>query len=183
MTLLRICLQSVWLYGYTLLLIRFFTMNFEPHGFLYVQATFVPYRVSPKHGHRGSANQRNGQRHLQGPSVQSAANARVVWAAHRVLLDIRPWPDLEWLGKWMKLINRPRMRKVEWTPGTPQHQWTCQGMSRSYHPKLSPQPPEQPNLCRSDCYSWCSSIVDVMVFLMVTSLTLTRTWRPKKTLN
>lgn len=30
---------------YTLLLIRLFTMNFEPHGFLCVQPTFVPYRV------------------------------------------------------------------------------------------------------------------------------------------
>ena len=32
---------------YTLLLIRLFTMNFEPHGFLCVQPTFVPYRVAP----------------------------------------------------------------------------------------------------------------------------------------
>ena len=80
---------------YTLLLIRLFTMNFEPHGFLCPThiCSLQSWPVAPGYMAtlaRGSANQRNGRRHLQGPSVQSAANARVVWAAHRVLLDIRP---------------------------------------------------------------------------------------------
>ena len=74
--------------------------------FLCVQPTSVPDRIAPKNSDmaisaRGSANQRNGQRNLPAPSVRSAASACGVWAAHRVLLDIRPRPT------W-KMANRPQ---------------------------------------------------------------------------